>query len=207
MAAPLGNQNATKGRIWTEAILRALDRRAGDGRPRAEILADFADRLLGAAWDGDLNAIQELGNRIEGRPMQRIEADLTVEINVNFRRDQDEWQTIEAEATPQGLEAKVQALSQQARETMEMVLEGVPAEDQETVFDKALSTVLAASERGMGEKPHTDLLERQSVPDVAPMADGYMVNLDIETEEEKAKFEDALAKVNEHNATVLARKK
>jgi hypothetical protein len=33
-----------------------------------------------------------------------------------------------------------------------------------------------------------------------------MANLDLETEEEKAKFEDAQARVNEHNAKVKARR-
>lgn len=186
--------------------MRALERRDPQGRPRVEVLADFADKLLDAAYSGDLNALQELGNRIEGRPMQRIEADMTVEINVNFRRDEGEWQTIEQEATPQGLEAKIHALPQHARETMAMVLEGVPAQDQEVVFDKALETVLAASTRGEGERPPKDLLERQQ-PDVAPLAEGYMVSMDLETEEEKAKYEDVVAQVNRHNAEVRARKK
>ena len=204
MAAAEGNQYASKAKLWTEAIYQALERRAkGEKRPRVEILADFADKLLDAADSGDLQALQELGNRIEGRPTQRIESESTIEVVVRFQREPEVWQAIEHEVSP--LSSKIESLPEGARETMKLVLQDVPTADHQVVFDKALGTVLAASGRGANETPPNDLIQKQE-PDVAELAQGFMANLDLETEEERAKFEDAQARVNQHNANVRARK-
>lgn len=71
MAAPLGNRNAAKAKVWTAAIERALDRR----KPADERIAaidELADKLLDKCAAGDLAALQELGNRLEGKPAQVI---------------------------------------------------------------------------------------------------------------------------------------
>ena len=70
MAAPLGNQNATKAKPWSDAIRRALARReAGDGRD----LNALADVLVDKALDGDLPALKELGDRLDGKPAQAVD--------------------------------------------------------------------------------------------------------------------------------------
>lgn len=70
MAAPLGNHNATKSKAWTAAINRALERRSLASQiPALDVLAD---KLLEQCEDGNLAALQELGNRLEGKPAQAL---------------------------------------------------------------------------------------------------------------------------------------
>jgi Helix-turn-helix domain of resolvase len=144
-----------------------------------------------------------LKNRRREQWRDKIDVDGTVNVNVTFQREPEVWQAIEHEVSP--LTSRIESLPEQARETMKLVLDGVPSEDQQVVFDKALGTVMAAAGRGLNETPPSDLVEKRE-PDVVEVAEGYMVNLDAETEEERAKFEDAVAKVNEHNARVKARR-
>ena len=70
MAAPAGNQNAFKGRQWASAIGRALDHRGGGDRVKA--LDELAEMLLLKCDEGDLAALRELGDRIDGKPAQAI---------------------------------------------------------------------------------------------------------------------------------------
>lgn len=70
MAAPLGNQNAAKAKVWSAAINRALEKR---GVSRAEALDALAEKLLGLADQGDLGALKELGDRLEGKAAQTIQ--------------------------------------------------------------------------------------------------------------------------------------
>lgn len=64
--APAGNQNAREGRIWRDAIRRAI--LADDGQR----LRAIAEALLTKAAEGDVAAIKELGDRIDGKPAQMI---------------------------------------------------------------------------------------------------------------------------------------
>jgi len=68
--APLGNKNGAKAKPWTAAINRALDRRSLVSQ-KAE-LDELADKLLDQCMSGNLAALQELGNRLEGKPAQAI---------------------------------------------------------------------------------------------------------------------------------------
>ena len=71
MAAPLGNQNAAKAKMWHGAILRALDKRGGGDRVKA--LDELAQKLLDAVATGDLAALKEFGDRLDGKPKQQVE--------------------------------------------------------------------------------------------------------------------------------------
>lgn len=62
--APEGNKNATKNRPWAEAINRAL--LAEDGRK----LRALADKIIDRALEGDVSALKEVGDRMDGKPMQ-----------------------------------------------------------------------------------------------------------------------------------------
>jgi hypothetical protein len=64
--APKGNQNATKGRLWNEAIRKVL----AEGDKQA--LVRVARKLVNAAEEGDIQAIRELGDRLDGKPNQSI---------------------------------------------------------------------------------------------------------------------------------------
>lgn len=73
MGAPLGNQNAAKGRLWAAAINRALEKRANGDKVKA--LEELAERLLLQAESGDLQALKELGDRLDGKPKQTVGGD------------------------------------------------------------------------------------------------------------------------------------
>lgn len=70
--APKGNQNAARAKVWRAAIERALDRRK-PADERIKAIDEMADKLLDACATGDLAALQELGNRLDGRPAQAVE--------------------------------------------------------------------------------------------------------------------------------------
>jgi hypothetical protein len=72
MAAPVGNNNAAKGKAWAEAVKRAI--RAKYGVEWEEALQTLAAKLVDEADGGDLAALKEVGDRIDGKPKQQIEA-------------------------------------------------------------------------------------------------------------------------------------
>lgn len=71
MGAPVGNSNAAKGKQWAEAVKRAI--RTKYGKEWDEALHDLAARLVEAADKGDMQALKEVGDRIDGKPKQQIE--------------------------------------------------------------------------------------------------------------------------------------
>ena len=81
MAAPLGNQNAKQAKIWQQALKRALARRANSTVDRG--LDDLADKVLDIAFAGESWAIQEVGNRMDGKPANETELTATFEGKVS----------------------------------------------------------------------------------------------------------------------------
>lgn len=73
--APIGNQNAKVGRVWTQAIQRALAKRSG--AKKIEAMDELAERLLAKCDDGDMAALKELGDRLEGKSTTIIAGDDT----------------------------------------------------------------------------------------------------------------------------------
>lgn len=71
VGAPLGNSNAVKGKAWADAVKRAI--RAKYGKEWEESLQELAKQLVEAAATGDLQALKEVGDRIDGKPRQQIE--------------------------------------------------------------------------------------------------------------------------------------
>ena len=61
-----GNTNAVKAKPWAEAIDRALkqDRAA---------LNRLAAKLIAKAEEGDMAALKEIGDRLDGKPKQQTE--------------------------------------------------------------------------------------------------------------------------------------
>lgn len=78
VGAPVGNNNAGKARIWKAAIERALAKRSRSDAVVA--LDELAEKLLTLADQGDLGALKELGDRLEGRAVQAVEAQVQAEI-------------------------------------------------------------------------------------------------------------------------------
>lgn len=69
-----GNENAAKGREWTQAIKRALARRGeGDYRRGLDILADKLVKAAETDESAFMKAIEAVGDRIEGKPKQTTE--------------------------------------------------------------------------------------------------------------------------------------
>jgi hypothetical protein len=67
MAAPEGNEySSVNNRLWANTLRRAIVQ--GDG----ERLRRIAERLLDKAEEGDLPAIRELGDRLDGKAAQAI---------------------------------------------------------------------------------------------------------------------------------------
>ena len=70
--APFGNQNAKRQKVWHAAILRALelrDKSRLDGKKELDALAEKLIELVAA---GDLAALKEFGDRLDGKPAQAI---------------------------------------------------------------------------------------------------------------------------------------
>lgn len=68
VGAPTGNTNSSKdNRLWRNTILRAI----AQGDP--ERLRLIAESLLNKAAEGDVSALRELGDRIDGKPTQAVE--------------------------------------------------------------------------------------------------------------------------------------
>jgi hypothetical protein len=64
--APEGNKNSSKeNRLWADTIRRAAIQSDG------ERLRKIAEALLDKAADGDVSAIKEMGDRIDGRAIQQ----------------------------------------------------------------------------------------------------------------------------------------
>lgn len=68
--APKGNKNAAKAKVWSAAIERALAKRSAEGR--VEALDALAEKLLSLCDEGDLGALKELGDRLEGKAAQAV---------------------------------------------------------------------------------------------------------------------------------------
>jgi hypothetical protein len=75
MGGRLGNLNQSKNKPWADAIRRALARRERTGS--GADLNRLAEALLDRAAEGDLTALRELGDRLDGKPAQAITAEVT----------------------------------------------------------------------------------------------------------------------------------
>lgn len=83
MAAPKNPVGHKSEKIWRDAVMRAVRRRLkGKKTPYLEVLAD---RLVSEASDGNVTALKEIGDRLDGKPVSTVEGGdtplkLTVEI-------------------------------------------------------------------------------------------------------------------------------
>lgn len=75
MGAPVGNQNAAKGKVWADAIRKALVDADREDAPHA--IRKLVLQLLTKAAEGDMAALKELGDRLDGKPAQAIVGDAT----------------------------------------------------------------------------------------------------------------------------------
>ena len=64
--AKKGNQNAKKeNRLWADAIRRAI--------VSGKKLGPLAEKLIAKATEGDMAAMKEIGDRLDGKPAQIVQ--------------------------------------------------------------------------------------------------------------------------------------
>ena len=66
-----GNNNAGKNRIWADAINKVLCQ-ANEGEKHAN-LRKLAEKIIEKALDGDMVAMKEIGDRVDGKALASIE--------------------------------------------------------------------------------------------------------------------------------------
>jgi hypothetical protein len=72
MAAPAGNQNARKSRLFEQALTREIKQRDlqdGDGETLRRVVAALVDKAIA----GDRNAARDVRDTLDGKPAQTIQ--------------------------------------------------------------------------------------------------------------------------------------
>jgi uncharacterized protein YutE (UPF0331/DUF86 family) len=79
--APKGNSNAAKGREWANALERALRLYESKKRKisRGQALERIANTVIEEALDGGMWAVQEIGNRMDGKAAQSLDITGSIE--------------------------------------------------------------------------------------------------------------------------------
>jgi len=80
MGRPLGSPN--KDKPWAEALRMVVFRDDKDGRRR---LLRIAEKCADEAENGDMQAIREIGDRLDGRAAQEST------VTINDKRDATDW--------------------------------------------------------------------------------------------------------------------
>jgi hypothetical protein len=70
VAAPHNPLGAKSDKIWRDAIMRAVRRRDSGEDPQA--LEKLADKLVAKGLEGDIPALKEIGDRLDGKPTQEL---------------------------------------------------------------------------------------------------------------------------------------
>lgn len=101
MAAPINPKGAKSDKIWRDAVMRAVRRLGGDTPPKSTTKAQrldlLADALVAKGLEGDVPAIREVGDRLDGKAVQAIEQTSDVTHHYVARvpaiaSNVDEWQ-------------------------------------------------------------------------------------------------------------------
>lgn len=58
---------------WRRTLRRTLRTYESPTYPKGEALERIAERLIALALEGDMDAIREIGNRLDGKPTERVE--------------------------------------------------------------------------------------------------------------------------------------
>lgn len=79
VGAPLGNKNGAGKRVWSDAVRKVI--------AQGKSLDKLAQSLVDKALEGDVAALRELGDRLEGKVTQPIggEADNPIVHEVIYR--------------------------------------------------------------------------------------------------------------------------
>ena len=67
---PAGNNNKVD-KIWRDALMRAVKRQKDKGG--SKYLEILADKTVNLGLEGNINAIKEIGDRLDGKPAQGVD--------------------------------------------------------------------------------------------------------------------------------------
>lgn len=81
MAAPINNRGGRKDKLWRDALTVAVNRQDLDTMDKRTMLARIAEKCVNAALEGDIQAMKEIGDRLDGKPLQQTE--VTADINIH----------------------------------------------------------------------------------------------------------------------------
>ena len=59
-------------KLWRDALMRAVRRRTGDSKDDPQYLEKIADRCVSEANKGNMAAIKEIGDRLDGKAAQSV---------------------------------------------------------------------------------------------------------------------------------------
>lgn len=82
--APIGNKNASKGHAWSAAIRHTLDNYEDGSIKKGLALREIAKVVVKRALEGDMYAIREIGDRLDGKPAQAIRGENSGAIILNI---------------------------------------------------------------------------------------------------------------------------
>ena len=74
--APVGNTNAVKPKVWSDAVRKAI--------VQGDKLDKLAEALIDKAITGDISALKEIGDRLEGKATQQIDQNTEVSGAVTY---------------------------------------------------------------------------------------------------------------------------
>jgi len=91
--APLGNTNATKSKAWEAALRRHFTQNPQKLAQIALVVADAA--LSGESW-----AVKEIGDRLDGKPVQQVDVSTSENHNPRDLSDAELLEVIRQQAKP-----------------------------------------------------------------------------------------------------------
>ena len=78
MGAPIGARNRSAQKPWEDVVKRAV--LAGDGKK----LRAMADKVIDMAIEGDIQAIKEIAQRLDGMPRQQVAIEGELGLNMKL---------------------------------------------------------------------------------------------------------------------------
>ena len=82
-----GNQLAANSKRWQKAIENALAKRNASRRDKLDALDALAEKFLSKCDEADMAALKELGDRLDGKPSQTVDANLSGSVNLYLSVD------------------------------------------------------------------------------------------------------------------------
>ena len=65
-------------KFWADAVRRAVNRRLDDIEGQPKKLDRLADKMVEAGLEGDMQAIKEIGDRLDGKATQQTDSNVNL---------------------------------------------------------------------------------------------------------------------------------